>query len=76
MTVNHTPLARQDPRAAYGDRMVAAVDAIVTATHAGDSPALITAVDEALTIPQPAGEDPVHWLAAALALHVPGGTDV
>lgn len=68
MTVDHTPIAQQDPRAAYGDRMVAAADQVVVAAHAGDGLGLQHAVDEALALPQPVGEDPVHWLAAALAM--------
>lgn len=76
MTVNHAPLVpRQDPRAAYGDRMVAAADQVVAAAHAGDGAGLLRAVDEALTVPQPAGEDPVHWLAAALATRIPEEAD-
>lgn len=73
MTVDHTPLARLDLRASYGDRMVAAADQVVAAAHAGDGAGLLRAVDEALTVPHPVGEDPVHWLAGALAMRIPSG---
>lgn len=75
MTVDHTPLVRQDPRAVYGDRMVTASDQVVAAAQAGDGPGLQHAVDEALALPQPGGEEPVHWLAAALAMRIPEEAD-
>ncbi|MBP2370260.1 hypothetical protein [Pseudonocardia parietis] len=65
----HAPIARQ-PRDSYGQQMLDATEPIVAAVQARDRHALRTAIDRALTIPQPAGEDPVVWLAGALAAQI------
>lgn len=79
----HTPLAQlgkrqpQPSREDYEQAILAAVPEIVAAVRDWDGPGLASAVDRALALPPSPGEDPVHWLAAALAMRaVEAGQDV
>lgn len=65
----HAPIAHL-PRDAYGQQVLDATEPIIAAVRGGDSHALRAAIDRALTIPQPPGEDPVVWLAGALASQI------
>lgn len=65
----HAPIARRS-RAGYGQQVLDATEPIIAAARARDPHALRRAIDRALTIPQPPGEDPVVWLAGALASQI------
>lgn len=65
----HAPLTAPRPDS-YGDAVLNATEAIIAAVHARDPHALQAAVDRVLAARQPAGEDPVTWLVAALAVQV------
>lgn len=68
MTTIHAPLVpRQRQRELYGDRIGQAAENVLAAYVDRDGAALRVAVDEALALRQPPGEDPVHWLCAALS---------
>ncbi|MER7433156.1 hypothetical protein ABT341_00350 [Pseudonocardia alni] len=60
-------MPRQRQREVYGDRIGEAAELVLSAYLDRDGDGLRTAVDRALALRQPAGEDPVHWLCAALS---------
>lgn len=62
--------ARAEARARYGETLLHATSRIVGSVHDDGPDQVRDAIDHALTIEQPPGEDPVVWLVTALAAQV------